>query len=191
MPQQPVKSRRPQTYAALQSHSHSAQHSMDKYRTPRINFTVSPPNEDQQCSSEAMTYEITPLVTEDLLLMSQTNLSLKSVIKDSVLHQGPYWATEEGELNLYDPHFGQTLEAVSIPESASSSSHWSAPRLRWCAFCKGSFSTSVSYVPSAKTLWSSIGILLAGGFCGCFMAPYYINSCKKPMLQCSKCERPV
>lgn len=172
---------------------------MDKHRTPRLKLTgISP--ERSECMSDAMTSVMTPRSKfpikdlpsspygVDLHLHSRSSMSLK-IRSDDFNKAYARWPIEEGELNLFDPDFGNPRQAVSIADSITN--RWSLPRLKWCAYCKGTFSTSVEYVPTSKTFWSSMGILLAGGMCGCFMAPYYINRCKKPRLLCSKCKRPV
>mmetsp|Transcript_13414 Transcript_13414/g.25244 ORF Transcript_13414/g.25244 Transcript_13414/m.25244 type:complete len:176 (+) Transcript_13414:4885-5412(+) len=175
---------------------------MDKYRAQRLKATgVSPLKDRSECLSDALTNAVTPPLKSpvadsllnptsiDLHLLSQSYISLK-INSDDLSREQYDWPAEEGELELFDPTFGKTRQAISIAESLRPG-RWSLPKLKWCAFCKGEFSTAVDYVPVPKTFLASLGIFLAGGVCGCFMAPYYINKCKKPILLCSRCKRPV
>ena len=63
------------------------------------------------------------------------------------------------------------------------------PQLRWCASCKAEVMTQVVYVNTDKTFWSSVGIFITGGFLGCFLLPYMMNSCKGARLVCHGCQR--
>ena len=78
---------------------------------------------------------------------------------------------------------GEMKEAVSIVSDEDSC----LPGLRWCAHCKRELHTKIVYRPTQKTLWSSIGILLAGGIFGCFLIPYMSESCQEANMVCSKC----
>lgn len=91
---------------------------------------------------------------------------------------------EEGEIQLFDPSFGKPTAAQDFEETNSNQLR---PKLQWCAYCRGDNSTAIKYEPSSKTFFSSLGIFLAGGFLGCFLAPYYIDSCKQPVRLCAKC----
>ena len=62
------------------------------------------------------------------------------------------------------------------------------PTLKWCAYCCREVCTEIYYKNSSKTFWSSLGIFLAGGVCGCFMLPYMMNSCKEITSRCSRCK---
>lgn len=176
---------------------------MDRYKVKRIKLTDIALRRDRtDCLSDAVTNVITPSnrspvaephsdpVSLDYIMMNQSLHSLKIPSGDVTRDQTERWPMEEGELNLFDPAFGRTRPAVEIEESLRPN-RWSLPRLKWCAYCKGEFSTCLNYIPTPKTFLSSLGIFLAGGVCGCFMAPYYIDKCKKPQLLCSKCRRPV
>ncbi|OMJ69880.1 hypothetical protein SteCoe_32269 [Stentor coeruleus] len=63
------------------------------------------------------------------------------------------------------------------------------PQLMWCASCGAEVMTKVEYVNTDKTFWAAMGILLSGGFLGCFLIPYMTNSCKGVRVRCHKCER--
>lgn len=65
------------------------------------------------------------------------------------------------------------------------------PTLKWCAYCKREAMTEVFYKNNSKTFWSSVGILLMGGVCGCFMVPYMIDSCKDLSMRCSRCKHEI
>jgi hypothetical protein len=170
---------------------------MDKSRlkAPRISSL----KDLSQCLSEVGTTAVTPsLVSPNShsnpvsadVTTSQSYFSLKFHTPDISREQTQRWPLEGGELTLFDPSFGSPKEALVDSESPTQA-RWSLPRLKWCAFCKGEFSTMVEYVPSKQTFWSSVGIFFAGGVLGCFMAPYYINKCKNPQLLCTRCRRPV
>jgi hypothetical protein len=168
---------------------------MDKQKVPRLKATgLSPLKERHECLSDVMTNAVTPPLKSPVadsrsnlasVDFHQLSLSWKFKPHDWYDLEPP----EAEELNLFDPAFGRTRQAISYGSMLSS--RWSQPKLRWCAFCKGEFSTTLEFVPSSKTFWSSLSIFLAGGVCGCFMAPYYMDRCKKPQLLCSKCRRPV
>jgi hypothetical protein len=65
------------------------------------------------------------------------------------------------------------------------------PTLKWCAFCNKEVCTEVFYKNSSKTFWTSLGILLAGGVCGCFALPYVLNDCKDLSHRCFRCKREI
>lgn len=65
------------------------------------------------------------------------------------------------------------------------------PRLQWCASCKAEKMTRSRYVNNSKTFLSSVGICLSGGFLGCCMLPYMMNSCKGIETSCTSCGRIV
>ena len=65
------------------------------------------------------------------------------------------------------------------------------PRLAWCASCKAEKMTESRYVNNSKTFLSSVGICLSGGFFGCCMLPYMMNSCKGIEILCTACGRIV
>ena len=69
--------------------------------------------------------------------------------------------------------------------------HKDIPTLRWCAFCRREAMTEIYYKNSKTTFWSSVGIFLMGGVCGCFLVPYMFDSCKDMASRCSKCKRDV
>jgi hypothetical protein len=93
---------------------------------------------------------------------------------------------EEGEFQLFDPSFGRPKQANAFEETEPT--HVNIPNLQWCAYCSGDNSTEVKFEATSKTFFSSLGIFLAGGFLGCFLMPYYMDRCKKPVRLCAKCK---
>ena len=96
--------------------------------------------------------------------------------------------------------FGVSTQQISkdIPQPASPVSAAegeidlsSMVDLKWCAFCGKDVVTSIQYVNSKKTFWASLGILFMGGALGCFLLPYFHNSCKDPQTICCNCNRVV
>ncbi|OMJ95779.1 hypothetical protein SteCoe_666 [Stentor coeruleus] len=65
------------------------------------------------------------------------------------------------------------------------------PSLMWCAYCGKESATEILYKNTSKTLISSIGIFLTGGFLGCFLLPYMSSSCKQTVLICHTCKREI
>jgi hypothetical protein len=105
--------------------------------------------------------------------------------RDSTLDHSKLWH-EEGELTLFEG-FG-TRKSASYEDSKETDL---GPKLVWCAYCKGERSTQATYEVTRKTFWSSLGIFLAGGVCGCFLMPYYLDACKQRIEVCHKCRRPL
>mmetsp|Transcript_32915 Transcript_32915/g.57577 ORF Transcript_32915/g.57577 Transcript_32915/m.57577 type:complete len:148 (-) Transcript_32915:10084-10527(-) len=91
---------------------------------------------------------------------------------------------DEGELTLFDG-FGPRKSASYEDYEESDK----GPKLAWCAYCSGERSTEARYEATDKTFWSSLAIFLAGGVCGCFVVPYYLDGCKKKIDVCNKCGR--
>lgn len=117
-------------------------------------------------------------------------LSIKSVDTSRLSHsstrdQSKFWL-EEGELTLFEG-FGHARSASYEDDDEAEQ----GPKLKWCAYCKGERATESRYEATEKTFWSSIAIFLAGGVCGCFIAPYYIDDCQKRIEVCNKCRRPL
>ena len=63
------------------------------------------------------------------------------------------------------------------------------PSLKWCAYCKGEVRTEAFYINTNKTFWASVGIFFSGGVLGCFLFPYFTNSCKGLRTRCHVCKR--
>jgi hypothetical protein len=63
------------------------------------------------------------------------------------------------------------------------------PQLMWCASCSAEVMTKIEYVNTDKTFWAAMGILISGGFLGCFLLPYMTNTCKGVRVRCHKCDR--
>ena len=59
--------------------------------------------------------------------------------------------------------------------------------LKWCAFCQKETTSVKTFRNSSKTFWASMGILMSGGFLGCFLLPYASDHCKQPEIVCTKC----
>lgn len=62
-----------------------------------------------------------------------------------------------------------------------------AQKLKWCPSCRREATAKLIYVPTQKTLWASLGILLTGGVFGCFLLPYMSSNCQSCRLQCNNC----
>ena len=61
------------------------------------------------------------------------------------------------------------------------------PQLKWCPACSRETMAITTYRPTAKTLWTSLGIFFTGGVLGCFLVPYLTDNCKEVELHCSHC----
>lgn len=109
---------------------------------------------------------------------------MKGYARSSTQDQTAKLWLEEGELTLFDG-FG-ARKSASYEDYGETDQ---GPKLVWCAYCKGERSTESNYEVTEKTFWSSVAIFLAGGVCGCFLAPYYLDNCKKRVDICNKCRR--
>lgn len=77
---------------------------------------------------------------------------------------------------------------LEIPERSTDNYELGIPTLKWCPFCRCENATEVFYENSAKTFWSSVGIFLTGGFFGCCLVPYMMDSCKDIKARCHRCK---
>jgi len=87
-----------------------------------------------------------------------------------------------------EPERFEVKEATFVEEEELDLQRPEIPKLRWCAYCRAERRTEVSFVNTSKTLWSAISIFMLGGVLGCFMLPYFTNSCKKAKLKCHNCK---
>jgi hypothetical protein len=110
-------------------------------------------------------------------------LDLQPYRKSEVVHTESFFAPSP------DPAKYATEEAMENGIVFEGERDVRIPQLKWCASCKAEVATEVLYVNNEKTFWSSVGIFLSGGFLGCFLLPYMMNSCKGAKVICHKCRR--
>ena len=100
----------------------------------------------------------------------------------------------------YSPEGGRTIDFMSgsrisaVPVEVDLTRSPALPQLQWCSYCRTDVVTITEYHSTRKTWYvlhslASTGICLSGGFLGCFLIPYCTDSCKAPMLTCSRCKK--
>jgi len=176
--------------------------------SPRVNT-----QEDSQNLKSDRSY-LTTLASPDVRSSYDTRRSQNSPLKSSFLSISPKVSFKEDlamrlsqrfeEIQNRKPELNQRLRleipskpfipldsikpAQEITESYELRMK-DEPGLKWCPYCAAEVCTEVTYVSSPMTFWSSLGIFLMGGVCGCFMLPYASKSCKSIKIRCHRCKR--
>lgn len=134
-------------------------------------------------------FEIKPVLTRCTTVSSPT--LTKTFMENISACTSPKAIPEKGISKDPQSKFTDSLESTKskycLKEIYEIDFDSEIPKLEWCAYCKGDMSTVIDYKNSSKTFWSSVGIFMLGGICGCFLLPYMINNCKHPQVLCSKC----
>lgn len=121
------------------------------------------------------------------------HLKLEERLQKLETQNGAYKKLETPESDsIFDINADRYNTVIQEPEeniSFEGNEDMKIPQLMWCASCGAEVMTKIEYVNTEKTFWAAMGILLSGGFLGCFLIPYMTNTCKGVRIRCHKCDR--
>ena len=134
-------------------------------------------------------FEIKPILTRCTTLSSPTSpkACIESISVCTSPKAIPYQGTVKDSQSKLEEPLELSKNKYTLKVIYEIDLDCDMPGLEWCAYCKGEITMMINYKNSSKTFWSSVGIFMLGGICGCFLIPYMINNCKNPQVLCSKC----